>query len=118
MIENDQGLIKTYNHFHYPRKHAPEIVRLRTLYATMDRAVFDAYGCATIAIDCEFLLDYAIDEEGSGRRKKSWRYRWPDATRDEVLARLLELIMDDGRIVWIQCRVRIEGGDADPGYGD
>jgi hypothetical protein len=27
----------------------------------------------------------------SGRRKLPWRYRWPDAVRDDVLARLLEL---------------------------
>ena len=27
----------------------------------------------------------------SGRRKLPWRYRWPDAVRDEVLARLLAL---------------------------
>jgi hypothetical protein len=25
------------------------------------------------------------------KRKKPWRYRWPDDFRDEVLARLLEL---------------------------
>ena len=29
--------------------------------------------------------------EESSRRKKPWRYRWPDDVRDEVLARLLEL---------------------------
>ena len=57
----------------------------------MDRAVLDAYGWRDIATDCEFLLDYAIDEEEWGRRKKPWRYRWPDTIRDEVLARLLEL---------------------------
>jgi hypothetical protein len=35
----------------------------------------------------------AADEEASGtkkRRKRAWRLRWPDAVRDEVLARLLE----------------------------
>jgi hypothetical protein len=32
------------------------------------------------------------DESGGGRRrKKPWRYRWPDDFRDEVLARLLEI---------------------------
>ena len=40
---------------------------------------------------CEFLLDYEIDEEEWGNKKKPWRYRWPDEVRDEVLARLLEL---------------------------
>ena len=60
----------------------------------MDRAVLDAYGWHDIPTDCEFRLDYAIDEEEWGRRKKPYRYRWPDATRDEVLARLLELNAD------------------------
>jgi len=29
--------------------------------------------------------------QGGRRRKKPWRYRWPDEIRDEVLARLLKL---------------------------
>ena len=57
----------------------------------MDRAVLDAYGWTDIPTDCEFLLDYEVDEEESSRKKKPWRYRWPDDVRDEVLARLLEL---------------------------
>ncbi|NNJ12063.1 hypothetical protein EKD04_017170 [Chloroflexales bacterium ZM16-3] len=36
-------------------------------------------------------IDYEIDEEEWGTKKKPYRYRWPDAVRDEVLARLLEL---------------------------
>ena len=47
---------------------------------------------------CEFLLDYEEDESESGaaestgrKKKKPWRYRWPDEVRDEVLARLLAL---------------------------
>jgi hypothetical protein len=39
----------------------------------------------------EFLLDYEIDEDEWGSKKRPWRYRWPDDLRDEVLARLLEL---------------------------
>ncbi|MGH9336402.1 MAG: type IIL restriction-modification enzyme MmeI, partial [Vicinamibacteria bacterium] len=92
MIKNDEGLTKTYNRFHDPDERDPEIQRLRELHAVMDRAVLDAYGWSDIQTDCEFLLDYEIDEEEwSPRRKKPWRYRWPDDTRDEVLARLLEL---------------------------
>ena len=30
-------------------------------------------------------------KSGPRRKKKPWRYRWPDEIRDEVLARLLEL---------------------------
>ena len=60
----------------------------------MDRAVLDAYGWTDIQPTCEFLLDYEDEEDeenGPRRKKKPWRYRWPDEIRDEVLARLLEL---------------------------
>ena len=57
----------------------------------MDRAVLDAYGWTDIPAGCEFLLDYEIDEEEWGDKKKPYRYRWPDDVRDEVLARLLDL---------------------------
>ena len=91
MVRNGEGLTRTYNRFHDPDQDHPDIAKLRDLHAAMDRAVLDAYGWRDIATDCEFLLDYTIDEEEWGRRKKPWRYRWPDAVRDEVLARLLEL---------------------------
>ena len=91
MVENDEGLTKTYNRFHDPDERDPEILKLRELHAAMDRAVLDAYGWSDIPTDCEFLLDYEIDEEEWGNKKKPWRYRWPDEVRDEVLARLLEL---------------------------
>ena len=91
MIRNDEGLTKTYNRFHDPYENDPEIATLRELHAAMDRAVLDAYGWTDIPTDCEFLLDYEIDEEEWGTRKKPYRYRWPDAIRNEVLARLLEL---------------------------
>ena len=91
MVRNDEGLTATYNRFHDPYEDDPEIARLRDLHAAMDRAVLDAYGWTDIPTDCEFLLDYEIDEEEWGNRKKPYRYRWPDDVRDEVLARLLEL---------------------------
>ena len=91
MVRSGEGLTKTYNRFHDRDEDHPDIAKLRDLHAAMDRAVLDAYGWRDIATDCEFLLDYAIDEEEWSRRKKPWRYRWPDAVRDEVLARLLEL---------------------------
>ena len=91
MVRNDEGLTKTYNRFHDPEERNPEIMRLRELHAAMDRAVLDAYGWSDIPTDCEFLLDYEIDEEEWGNKKKPYRYRWPDEVRDEVLARLLEL---------------------------
>ena len=95
MVRNNQGLTETYNRFHDPEERDPEILRLRELHAAMDRAVLDAYGWTDIQPTCEFLLDYEDEEDEENawprRRKKPWRYRWPDEIRDEVLARLLEL---------------------------
>ena len=91
MARNDEGLTKTYNRFHDPYENDPEIEILRELHAAMDRAVLGAYGWSDIHTDCEFLLDYEIDEATWGRKKKPYRYRWPDPIRDEVLARLLAL---------------------------
>lgn len=91
MVRNDEGLTKTYNRFHDPNNRDPDIAKLRELHAAMDRAVLDAYGWTDIPTDCEFLLDYEIDEETWGNKKKPYRYRWPDEVHDEVLARLLDL---------------------------
>jgi hypothetical protein len=91
MIRNNEGLTKTYNRFHDPQERDPEILKLRQLHAAIDRHVLDAYGWTDIPNDCDFLLDYEIDEEEWGDKKKPWRYRWPDDVRDEVLARLLKL---------------------------
>ena len=91
MVANNEGLTKTYNRFHDPEERNPKIAELRRLHAAMDRAVLDAYGWADISTDCEFLLDYEIDEEEWGRKKRPWRYRWPDEVRDRVLARLMAL---------------------------
>jgi len=91
MVRNNEGLTKTYNRFHDPDEDSPDILKLRELHEAMDHAVLDAYGWTDIPTTCEFLLDYEDEEEGSSRRKKPWRYRWPDDVRDEVLARLLAL---------------------------
>ena len=91
MVRNDEGMTKTYNRFHDPYEDDPAIAELRELHAAMDRAVLDAYGWTDIPTDCDFLLDYEIDEATWGRKKKPYRYRWPDSIRDEVLARLLAL---------------------------
>ena len=91
MAKNEQGLTKIYNRFHDPEERDQDIQMLRELHAAVDRVVLDAYGWTDIAANCEFLLDYEIDEEEWGDKKKPWRYRWPDDVRDEVLARLLDL---------------------------
>jgi hypothetical protein len=94
MVKNDEGLTKTYNRFHDPEETAADILTLRELHAKMDSAVLEAYGWNDIDTACKFILDYEVEEEsetGKRKKKKPWRYRWPDAVRDEVLARLLEL---------------------------
>ena len=87
-------MTRIYNRFHDIYETHPRIVELRDLHAAMDRTVLDAYGWSDIPTDCEFLLDYEIDEATWGRKKKPYRYRWSDAVRDEVLARLLALNSD------------------------
>ncbi len=81
MVTNDQGLTDTYNRFHDREEDSPDIVKLRELHARMDRAVLDAYGWSDIKPVYEFHEQ--IDD--------SVRFTWADETRDEVLARLLEL---------------------------
>ena len=94
MVDNGEGMTSTYNRFHDLYETDPRIAELRELHAAMDRAVLDAYGWSDLPTDCDFLLDYTIDEASWGRRKKPFRYRWPDEVRDEVLARLLALNAD------------------------
>ena len=94
MIRHQQGLTTVYNWFHDPNSECPEIPELRRLHDAMDRAVLDAYGWTDIQPRCEFIPEFedAEDEDDEGRPvRKKYRYRWPDETRDEVLARLLEL---------------------------
>jgi hypothetical protein len=95
MVRNNEGLTKTYNRFHDPNERDPAILKLRALHAAMDRAVLDAYGWTDIQPTCEFILEYEDDEDETpgkaSKRRKPWRYRWPDDVRDEVLGRLLGL---------------------------
>jgi hypothetical protein len=91
MVANREGPTETYNRFHDPYEHDPRIERLRELHTEMDRTVLRAYGWDDIPTECEFLLDYEIDEEEWGNKRKPYRYRWPDEVRDQVLARLVAL---------------------------
>jgi hypothetical protein len=92
MAEYDEGLTKIYNRFHDPDERSNAIGELRRLHDAMDRAVLDAYGWTDIRPTCEFELEWEEDEAENGRRRrKPWRYRWPEPIRDEVLARLLAL---------------------------
>lgn len=91
MVRDSEGLTKTYNRFHDPEERDPDVARLRELHADMDRAVLASYGWDDVPTECEFILDHEDEGENSGRRKKPYRYRWPDEISDEVLARLIEL---------------------------
>jgi hypothetical protein len=96
MVRNAEGLTKTYNRFHDPDEREPVILKLRELHDRMDRAVLDAYGWTDLRPTSAFFLDHeeeeVEDDDGKpSRRKKPWRYRWPDELRDDVLARLLAL---------------------------
>jgi hypothetical protein len=79
----------------------------------VDRAVLEAYGWGDLETPCEFLLDYEVEEDGdkASRRKRPWRYRWPDEVRDEVLARLLELNAERARE---ETRAGLAGGKKTP----
>jgi len=92
MMGNNQGLTATYNRFHDPAERDPDILRLRELHSAIDRTVLAVYNWSDIPTNCEFIPDY-FDEspEGGDPIPKSMRYRWPDAVRDEVLARLSRL---------------------------
>ena len=91
MVENNEGLTKTYNRFNNIYEQMPKILKLRHLHRDMDRVVLDAYGWTDIKTDCNFILDYEIEDANWGNKKKPYRYRWPDSVRDEVLSRLLAL---------------------------
>jgi hypothetical protein len=88
MQSTNQGLTALYNRFTDPEYHDPAIVHLRELHATMDRAVLDAYGWSDLR---PVLIHEREWEAEEGEKLAPWRLRWPEADRDEVLARLLDL---------------------------
>jgi len=93
------GPTSLYNCLHDPEESSSDIMTLRELADSMDRAVFDAYEWPDLRPTCEFLPDRDegedLEDEENGETttgpKKSRRYRWPDNFGDEVLARLLDL---------------------------
>ena len=94
MVRNNEGLTKTYNRFHDPGEMSSDIVELRGLHDAMDCAVLAAYGWTNLQPVCAFFPEFDEEDEEdeeSTRKKKRFRYRWPDELRDDVLARLLVL---------------------------
>ena len=91
MIRTSLGLTKTYNRFHDPEEKHPEIVRLRELHQAMDEAALRAYGW-NLALEYGFFPDFEPGEDEDGEPAKvRIRYRWPNALREDVLGRLLDL---------------------------
>ena len=88
MIARNEGLTKTYNHFHNSSDRASSIQHLRELHHALDLAVLRAYGWDDLAARAtpEFLTE---DTEPDHRYQG--RLFWPALFRDEVLARLLDL---------------------------
>ena len=113
MTEYEEGLTKIYNRFHDPDERSNSIAELRRLHDAIDRAVLDAYGWTDLRPTCEFELEWQDDEaENSRRRKKPWRYRWPEPIRDEILARLLSLNAERAmqeRLIATDCTIAAGG---------
>jgi len=91
MTSKNKGITDIYNLFHSPDCNDEGICELRNLHNQMDRTVLASYGWSDISTECEFFLEYGIDDESWGNKKKPYLYRWPDDVRDEILARLLAL---------------------------
>jgi hypothetical protein len=99
MVNNNEGLTKTYNRFHSPEEYSPEIIELRRLHDRMDRAVLDGYGWHDLHPVPAFFPEFDEEENDDDARlsrtkPKKYRYRWPDDIHDEVLARLLALNLE------------------------
>ena len=80
MISRGEGLTKTYNRFHDPDALGDDIGELRTLHASLDRAVADAYGWG------DLVLVHGFHETQHGVR-----FTVEPAVQTEILDRLLEL---------------------------
>jgi hypothetical protein len=83
-VSLDCGPTNLYARFHSAEETDPRIAGLRCLHDQLDAAVFLVYGWRDIVP----VSDFFELQIGS---KLAWRYRWPDALRDEVLARLFAL---------------------------
>lgn len=88
MIDRDEGLTETYNRFHARGENGPDIARLRTLHADMDKAVLRAYGWNDLA---DRAAPEFIEQDADEGKTPKTRLDWPAEFKDEVLARLLAL---------------------------
>lgn len=100
MVATDLGMTKTYNRFHDPELRDDGIARMRALHEAMDHAVLAAYGWGDLVDSVRSIfLARPADQKGRGARAGEpeddhtyqGRLHWPQATRDEVLRRLIAL---------------------------
>jgi hypothetical protein len=80
MQTRQEGLTKTYNHFHDPTCTDPDVQTLRYLHIQMDTAVAAAYGWHDLPLNHNFH-----------DTKQGLRFTISEAARREVLDRLLAL---------------------------
>jgi hypothetical protein len=88
MAESNEGLTKTYNHFHARNDSTAGIARLREFHVQMDVAVLRAYGWSDLA--GRAAPEFIEQDADEGKTPKT-RLDWPAEFKDEVLARLLAL---------------------------
>jgi hypothetical protein len=88
MIEQSEGLTKTYNRFQARGEKASDIARLRALHAEMDAAVMRAYGWDDLA---DLAAPEFVEQDADEGKTPKTRLDWPAEFKDEVLARLLAL---------------------------
>ena len=89
MTQKNEGLTSIYNQFHWLDGTSPPIRELRHLHSRMDDAVLRAFGWTDLRPRCEFLSDPVAGTNGDKPQRS--RYHWDDGTRDEILARLVDL---------------------------
>ena len=88
MVAANEGMTKTYNHFHNSEKRGEPIRRLRDLHDEMDRAVLRAYGWRDLADELRPNFSQRKPRTTTPIRAAIFG---PAETRDRVLARLLAL---------------------------
>ena len=80
MLQNEQGLTKTYNRFHDSDHSSADIQKLRDLHVEMDKAVAAAYGWTDLKLEHDFH-----------ETKQGLRFTISEPARRDVLQRLLKL---------------------------
>jgi hypothetical protein len=88
MVNQNEGLTKTYNRFHARGKVSSDIAGLRTLHAELDATVLRSFGWSDLA---DRAVPEFIEQEADEGKAPKTRLDWPAEFKDEVLARLITL---------------------------